>query len=510
MASVTSRPSPNPSSSSPYDFDDTDESWQYIDYSSGASAAPSSIGFLHSPASGSLNGYAIVGHVSASPQSAPSPLYIGDMEQQQQSTTAVYGSSADFVPQSDYAASDAFAMNAVDRGGYNQDDGSWDMQQQQMVPQQDLSGFQHPGLDGRCPCIASVLYSNVDTDMALFGNDFSTDMLSFDLPADYPAFSDNFNQPMQSDPNVPPWNTEILRTADACMDLQSEWLAPSNDFGSQASESSAPRDSPVNKLPQLTDRVRKGKVEKKKADQQGKFVIMTPDSISAGAGKPNLFDCFDAMKASQRGRKGPLANATKESALQVRRLGACFCCHSRKVKCDKERPCKNCKKLAVQVPQVVCWQFQDFLTVLFPDFIRAHFKQDEMARFTKENIDGFVIHGVEQPCAVELYGGKRWEAKLSIQAKFFTPKKNDVLQHWHLNTGERVELRLNWSLPIGVELDSSAQKDDLRKKIKTYVQAIIKEPCFAEEVTETLHDTCKLPRKCLSIVQRFSERSNVS
>lgn len=83
MASVTSRgPSPHPS---PYDFEspnDTDESWQYVDYSSGASAT-ASVGFLPSPASGSLNGFAIVGHISTpSPQaSAVSPMSMGDVDQ---------------------------------------------------------------------------------------------------------------------------------------------------------------------------------------------------------------------------------------------------------------------------------------------------------------------------------------------------------------------------------------------------------------------------------------------
>lgn len=75
MASVTSQTSPH---SSPYDFDstgDTDESWQYIDYSSGASAAGSVV-FLSSPASGSLSGYALVGHTSqhTPPQASVSPL----------------------------------------------------------------------------------------------------------------------------------------------------------------------------------------------------------------------------------------------------------------------------------------------------------------------------------------------------------------------------------------------------------------------------------------------------
>jgi hypothetical protein len=77
MASVSSR---GRSPHSPYDFDptsDTDESWQYIDYSSGGSNA-ASIGFLPSPASGSLNEYAIVGHVAPSPPAVSplSPLYL--------------------------------------------------------------------------------------------------------------------------------------------------------------------------------------------------------------------------------------------------------------------------------------------------------------------------------------------------------------------------------------------------------------------------------------------------
>lgn len=80
MASVTSHTSPH---TSPYDFEATDdESWQYLDYSSGASA-PGSVGFLPSPASGSLNGYAIVGHTHPQltpPQVAVSPLSLVDME----------------------------------------------------------------------------------------------------------------------------------------------------------------------------------------------------------------------------------------------------------------------------------------------------------------------------------------------------------------------------------------------------------------------------------------------
>lgn len=78
MSSTTSPHGPSPNlSASPYDLTGTpsseDDSWQYLDYSSSAS-----VGFLPSPASGSLNGYAVVGH--AQMPAAESPLYL-DLDQ---------------------------------------------------------------------------------------------------------------------------------------------------------------------------------------------------------------------------------------------------------------------------------------------------------------------------------------------------------------------------------------------------------------------------------------------
>lgn len=77
MASVSSR---GPTPHSPYDFEsgaETDESWQYLDYS----YAPSSVGFLPSPASGSLNGYAVVGNVAGSDPASLSPLNLDHLDQ---------------------------------------------------------------------------------------------------------------------------------------------------------------------------------------------------------------------------------------------------------------------------------------------------------------------------------------------------------------------------------------------------------------------------------------------
>lgn len=76
MASVSSR---GPTPHSPYDQQsaaDTEESWQYLDYAS----YPASVGFLPSPASGSLNGFAVVGHHAGSDPAGLSPLNL-DLDQ---------------------------------------------------------------------------------------------------------------------------------------------------------------------------------------------------------------------------------------------------------------------------------------------------------------------------------------------------------------------------------------------------------------------------------------------
>ena len=80
MASVKSQTSPR---SSPYDFDssgETGESWEFVDYSSGASAV-GSFGFLPSPVSGSLASYGIIGNLSMTPPRASvSPLSLAEMD----------------------------------------------------------------------------------------------------------------------------------------------------------------------------------------------------------------------------------------------------------------------------------------------------------------------------------------------------------------------------------------------------------------------------------------------
>ncbi|KAK3357616.1 hypothetical protein B0T25DRAFT_517020 [Lasiosphaeria hispida] len=237
------------------------------------------------------------------------------------------------------------------------------------------------------------------------------------------------------------------------------------------------------------------------------FLIVTPDSVNAHADKSNPFDCHDAMRSSQRGRKGPLANETKESALKVRRLGACFHCHARKVKCGEDRACGSCLKLQQHVPHAMCWQFDDFDAVLFPDFIRSHFAKDKMSEFIRDNIAGFTVNGVERPCIVELLSGTQFNARLSVKAKFFTAKTDDVVHHYHLQHAYgKPDLQRCDAAAIGLETEGNSHREELRKKLDKYIQAIVAEPAFAEMVTDSRHT--RLPRTLLRIVQDYAQRSD--
>ncbi|KAM0273420.1 hypothetical protein ACHAPA_001573 [Fusarium lateritium] len=534
MTSVHSRPSP--SSSSPYDFDSVpdDESWQYIDYTA-TNSGPSSIGFLSDPASGSLGSFAMVGNVHGTPPpfipgntpppytsasnsspfmpgngntpspSAASPLLLGEMDQ-----AAFFAANASFQAPSDNANSDMFATTTD--GGFGQSQ-NFLTPQQYLFSQQDTNQFQDQSLNGmmlkRRTVSPEAQGADTAADMTLMQN-FGTDMFSMNMNEQVQQPQMNFNI-MQSDPNVPPWSQTNTRGNEAMfiMDDFNNSPSPMSNYSQNSLPSS--KASPSGNKSPITMPIRKvkvGKVEKKKKiEQSGKFVIVTPDSISAHASRPNPFECFEAVnRTSQRGRKGPLADATKENALQVRRHGACFCCHSRKVKCDLERPCKSCKKLMVQVPQVVCWRFSDFLTILFPEYIRGHFVKEQMATFVEENITGFHIQGVEQVCSVELFSGPLFNTVLAIQAKFFTPKTEEVKNHWQLQNvgGNRVELRPNRAANIGIELDKSAERDGLKKRTKRYIQELLTEPYFVDQVTDSFQST-NLPRKILRIVKQYAD-----
>ncbi|KAI0128954.1 hypothetical protein BJ170DRAFT_354866 [Xylariales sp. AK1849] len=461
--------------------EDTD-SWQYID------SNPASV-FFPSPVSGSMHSWAIGGYPSSVERSpaAVSPLHL-DSDQHSAFSTSFPDQSnpSMMVTTGDEEIENHFMASFP--GDQQFISGQEFMYSDQYNPALDISPFCNP------------LQDNVGNMMGL---DMHPQPVDLGIPL---QFRDNGN--------VPPWDPTSLRK-DELPYLMTDFLSTTPPRPSPVSSghaSSSPK-SPEIKHEKAPSPIRKvkgsGKIEKKKrAEPTSKFVIMTPSTINASAGKPNPFECFEAMRMTQKGRKGPLANEVKQSALQVRRLGACFCCHARKVKCDQVRPCKNCTKLTAAVPQIMCWQFQDFLPVLFPDFIRGHFKKDQMARFVNENIDGFVVDGAEQPCEVELFSGARFQATLTLRAKFFTAKEPDVLQHWHMNVGvNQLDLDARGAAPIGIDMDNTSYREDLRRRTRDYIRAITFEPLYAEQVTDSFRHT-DMPRKVLKIVQRYSQRSD--
>ncbi|ATY64495.1 Fungal transcriptional regulatory [Cordyceps militaris] len=504
MASVSSH---NGSSHpSPYDFDsngDTDESWQYIDYSSSGSA-PGSVAFLPSPASGSLSGFAIIGHHHTTTMASPS----------QHSMSPVLGDAGDqaflppptSLPMSAAMEAGDFAMATT--GDFMAADGMFMTPQEYLFAQDALSEWRPDALG-----LAGTSEFHIDAVPALSHAQQQPPQLAAAPNLDLDGF-----QQFQLEGTFVQWDPHGAGAASPgegpSMNVARYMSSPSqHSIGSLSprSTTSVKSEGSGKASPIAIRKVNSGRIGKSKAEQQtGKFHIVTPNSITASAGRPNPYECFEAMRTTQRGRKGPLANATKEDALQVRRRGACFCCRSRKVKCDTERPCKHCKKLMVQVPQVVCWQFQDFLTILFPDFISAHLKKDEMGKFLRDNVDGFLIGGASQSCSVKLFSGARFVTTLDIEAKFFTAKTCDVLQHWHLNSGSTgVHLDSNGSAPIGLDVagGSGGQRDEVRRKVKAYVRQLTEEPVFAEQVTDSLRST-RLPAKILAIAQAYAQKTD--
>ena len=239
------------------------------------------------------------------------------------------------------------------------------------------------------------------------------------------------------------------------------------------------------------------------------FCNMSPENWGKGA-----FDGIsDLSRSSQKGRKGALSEDTRANALRVRKRGACFCCHVRKVKCDEKRPCRNCDKLRVQVSQAICWRFEDFTKVLFPAFTRGHFAHEEMSRFVSDNVQAFTLNGVEQHCTVSLSSGSALMSKLVVKAEFFTARMptSDVLQHWFRAKmcADQAELERQDAVPIGLDMDGT-KWNELRRKVGDYVHDIVQEPAYASQLTASDGEPSlprRMSRKMLQIVHRYAQQS---
>lgn len=498
---------------------DSEEDWAFLDASSASN--PGSISFLPSPGTGSLASYGVIGfqggaRMQPSPPPAPSPLYL-DLD-------AGLTFPTEFSP--DQVSS--LSMNVT----------SADISHLMASP-----GVQTPSDLGAVPMMAMPDFSQFQPQVDLTGltpfgsTSFPTSDVSaaslqsfFDVSAGQPPI-DLSTLPLQSELNSAPWNAAALTTLKDSdpifvMDNFRSTPSPLQTSASVSPLASSPHSpsffkhesSPSRSLDKSTPSpIRKthgdSRVKKKKhtspdapsalaTNMANQFVVMTADTM-ANKG----MECFEAMgRATQKGRKGPLSSQTKEDALQVRRTGACFCCRARKVKCDAQRPCTNCKKIKLQVPQVVCWQFPEFIPVLFPTFFREHLQRSEVSRFVTESAD-FSVDGAEMPVVVMLSSGWRWKSALTVKAKFFTPISEEVKRHWHMKSGgDQVSLEYKDSVHVGLDFDSGPQREELKKKIKEYMAAILQEPALVEQLTETLTHTT-LPYKILHIARRFADLS---
>ncbi|KAI3336618.1 hypothetical protein HD806DRAFT_474266 [Xylariaceae sp. AK1471] len=471
--------------------EDTD-SWQYVETNS------SPVGYIPSPSS-SFNGWGIVGypnHLGASP-TAMSPLPV-DLETQ-------FGRPAPTSYPNQQSTANTTA--AGDAGNHNYLSA---LDNQQFMASHELLFSDLLGSTMNMSPFQTDLQEGSIGGMSPFeGMNIQAQSADLDIPIQF-----------QDDTNVAPWAPMNIQDDEFMffpMDDVSAHMSrsPSHRSAGTSSHHSSPGvPSAKPKHAKDTDPIKKvrgsGRVKKSSAPVDN-FVVVTPNTIHQRSGKPNPFECFEVIRGTQRGRKGPLANKAAESALNIRRMGACFCCRSRKVKCDEERPCKNCKKISAQVPQIVCWQFSDFLPVLFPDFIRGHFKKEVMARFISDNVSEFYgpSHSslAGEPCLIELSSGSRFRSTLTVPASFFAPKSAEVLQHWHMGIGvHQLNLHTRSAVPVGVDPKNSSQREALKRRAREYVQNLAGEPRYAEQVTEPLRGT-QLPRRVLTIVQRFAQRS---
>ncbi|KAI1757399.1 hypothetical protein F4782DRAFT_127963 [Xylaria castorea] len=484
MASITSASPSGQGFFRANSTEDTD-SWQYVETNS------SPAGCIPSPSS-SFNGWGIVGypnHLGTSP-TVMSPLPPPTSHPNQQSTVNTTAAdtgnqflslldSQRFMTNHEFLFSDLLG-STMDAGAFQPD-----IQEGSM---RDMSNFE--------------------------GVDIEAQAVDLDIPL---QFQDDSNAAPWAPVNLPDDGFMFFTMDDAS--TQMSRTSSHMSVGTSSHRSSPGMPSARPRAAQDTDPIKKvrgsSRVEKKKPAPVDNFVVVTPNTIHQQSGKLNPFECFEAARGIQRGRKGPLADKAAESALNIRRMGACFCCRSRKVKCDEERPCKNCKKISAQVPQVVCWQFADFLPVLFPDFIRGHFKKEVTARFISDNVSKFYgsssssssSASVVEPCAIELSSGTRFRSTLTLPASFFVPKSAEVLQHWHMGVGvHQLDLHSRAAVPIGIDPKNSSQREALKRRTREYIHNLVNEPQYPEQVTDSLRGT-QLPRRVLTIVQRFAQRS---
>ncbi|KAM0334015.1 hypothetical protein ACHAQA_001035 [Verticillium albo-atrum] len=478
MASVSVSPQGYPS----HEFDsagETEDSWHLVDsrYASGYSN-PNSVCFLSSP-DGSLQGYVNVagGAASASaPGSGSGSPMISRLSPPYQLHSHPHSNTVPFRDQT-HTPPNPYLARSGDAAAYD-------------FPVVAATSAPMPTAPG------VTTHGDIDMNMAMAMNlDFVPDFQFFD--------PQGFLPPEQQFNSMDVYQLQYPSLFPTAM----ETFPLPRPTGSPGASSNGQRREPKRPAPPTNRKDKPTGVQKvKKPAEKSGFVVVTPEQINmaAAAGR---HDCFDGgQRTTQRGRKGPLATSTKESALEVRRVGACFCCKSRKVKCDAIGACHSCSKIQLVAPQVVCWRFPDFIPLLFPGFMRTHFGRDEMAEFMSKHVGPMPTR--PEWYQIELHSGKLFSATLVLKAKIFKPRDEDAHHGWHTQiVNDEVDLHKARSVPLLLDLDSVSQEEATRRKIRDYTQALSTEQKYAEQLTENSHHT-DLPRKILTIVQKYAEKTH--
>lgn len=267
--------------------------------------------------------------------------------------------------------------------------------------------------------------------------------------------------------------------------------------------------------------------------RESQFVVITPQTISQNAAKGSnaAFGGKDAEgnnRVTLRGRKGPLAISTAVSALNVRRKGACFCCHARKVSCEETRPCRRCEKLKLTVPEVICWQFSDFTEVIFPGWLKAHLKKEGAngaEEFVRTNVASFLVRfreddadeeESEKPIKLTLTLGRGYnkDAMLTVFAKFFTPAPTATDATKWYTTREHpggkeygIVVEENPAMPIALPYGWLDQREELRRHLRQFHEGLYNENDWAYLVTQSCENITKIPERVLPILRRYANKS---
>ncbi|KEF51405.1 uncharacterized protein A1O9_12554, partial [Exophiala aquamarina CBS 119918] len=181
------------------------------------------------------------------------------------------------------------------------------------------------------------------------------------------------------------------------------------------------------------------------------------------------------------GRTGPLSQAQRQQASEVRRMGACLRCQIMREKCDLKIPCHTCETKDRRKFPKKCirtdFDWDSHRTTCFPDELTFRLKQEKL--FQHLSLQSFNVP--DRPSfTVQL--DLSIEDKLWVVVKEFTPLQNSI-RHGHRSIededGNKSYQRLRiWDPPIIMRIrdgDLPATIISMRQKLNALFNNILSE-----------------------------------